>query len=236
MSISKRYLWLTIFSIAMGFLETAVVIYIRRIYYPEGFSFPLKLMDNEIMIVELFREAATLIMLFAAGLFTGRTKSEKFGMFLYAFAIWDIFYYVFLKITIDWPESLFTWDILFMIPTTWVGPVISPMIVTLSMILLALLISYFTSSNLKTHITKGEWFFLILGSVILILGFTFDYSRYILQFFSFRDLILLSEQDKIIEQALHYIRSGFPWLIFSLGQLLILIGILHFFCRNFHKK
>ena len=31
-----------IFAIAMGFLEAVIVIYLRKIYYPLGFNFPLK--------------------------------------------------------------------------------------------------------------------------------------------------------------------------------------------------
>ena len=34
-------IWLTVFAIAMGFLETTVVVYLREILYPNGFSFPL---------------------------------------------------------------------------------------------------------------------------------------------------------------------------------------------------
>jgi membrane protein implicated in regulation of membrane protease activity len=56
------------------------------------------------------------------------------------FAIWDIFYYIFLWLLIGWPESFFTWDILFLLPVTWVGPVLAPVINSLTMIVLAGLI------------------------------------------------------------------------------------------------
>jgi len=36
----KILLWITIFSIAMTFIETSVVVYIRKLYYPESFKFP----------------------------------------------------------------------------------------------------------------------------------------------------------------------------------------------------
>jgi len=85
-------LLLTVFSVAMGFMETAVVVYLRKIYYPNGFQFPLVPIDNDIILTEIIREAATLIMLIGAGIFTGRNRSEKFGFFLFSFAIWDIFY------------------------------------------------------------------------------------------------------------------------------------------------
>src|SRR6201998_1661345 len=109
-------IWLTAFSIAMGFLETAVVIYLRKLYYPHGFQFPLVPIDNDIAMVEFLREAATIIMLLGIGIIAGKNTSQKFGIFIYCFAVWDIFYYVFLKLLLGWPESLFTWDILFIIP------------------------------------------------------------------------------------------------------------------------
>ena len=40
---------LLLYAVAMGYLEAAVVVYLRAIYYPEGFSFPLKPMDAGIL-------------------------------------------------------------------------------------------------------------------------------------------------------------------------------------------
>jgi len=231
--IRKSYIWLTIFSIAMALLETAVVVYLRKIYYPDGFNFPLKLMDKDILVVELFREAATIVMLFAVGVIAGRSRTERFGMFLYAFAIWDIFYYVFLKAFLNWPVNFMTWDILFLIPITWTGPVLSPVIVSLSMILFASIISYFTSKSKETYITAIEWILLVVGSIILIIGFTYDYSKYILQSFSFFDLFSISNQNNILDYALSYIPVRFPWGIFIVGQLIILYGIASFSIRNY---
>jgi hypothetical protein len=111
------------YSIAMAFLETTVVVYLRKLYYPEGFDFPLKALDFSIGIIEFLREFATLVMILTVALLTGKTKNEKFAAFIFIFAVWDIFYYIFLYVTLGWPSSLWTWDILFLIPTTWVGPV-----------------------------------------------------------------------------------------------------------------
>ena len=105
MSTTKKITWLTLFSIAMGFMETAVVIYLRKIYYPSGFQFPLIPVDTNVALVEFLREAATLIMLLAIGILTGKTASQKFAYFIFCFAIWDIAYYVFLKILLNWPAT-----------------------------------------------------------------------------------------------------------------------------------
>ena len=107
----KTLLWLSIFGIAMGLLESAVVVYLRELYYPEGFAFPLKPMGPTLILTEILREAATLVMLMAIGVLAGRTRTERFGYFIFTFAVWDIFYYLFLKLLLNWPESLLTWDV-----------------------------------------------------------------------------------------------------------------------------
>ena len=139
----QKLIWVSIFAVAMGFFEAAVVIYLRKLMYPAGFSFPLAPIEHGLAVTEILREAATLIMLLSAGILAGRYATERFAWFIYAFAIWDIFYYIFLKLLIGWPESFMTWDILFLIPATWVGPVITPVIVSLSMIVLAAVVLFF---------------------------------------------------------------------------------------------
>src|SRR4051812_14084868 len=91
----KTISWLTLFSIAMGFLETAVVVYMRKLYYPGGFKFPLVPISPDIAATEFWREAATIIMLIGVGILAGKNAPQRLVFFLYAFAIWDLFYYVF---------------------------------------------------------------------------------------------------------------------------------------------
>ncbi|RPH31947.1 MAG: hypothetical protein EHM93_11445 [Bacteroidales bacterium] len=229
------FIWITLFSIAMAFLETSVAVYLRKLYYPGGFDFPLKIMDKDIMIVEIFRELATLIMLLGAGFIAGRNRTEKFGLFLYSFAVWDIFYYIFLKVILDWPPSIVTWDILFLIPTTWVGPVIAPVIVSVAMIASAILISKSTSNNIQTKINLTEWLLLIVGSIILVIGFTYDYIRFMLEYFSFAEIFTPSKIQALMAKALLYVPQSFPWLIFIAGMGLILFGMNLFYLRNLKK-
>lgn len=228
----KIILWITIFAIAMGYLESAVVVYLRKIYYPEGFIFPLKAIESNIGITEILREAATIIMLAGAGIIAGRTKTEKFGFFIYCFAVWDIFYYIFLKLLLGWPESLLTWDILFLIPVTWVGPVICPVINSLSMISFAFLISYFIDKGLKTKIIWKEWILLIIGSVIIIISYVNDYLDYILAEFSLSDLFRAINNMAIMEYASGYVPISFSWWIFIIGELLLIFAIGMFYLRN----
>ena len=231
MKLHKALFWVSFFSIAMGYLETAVVVYLRAIFYPDGFTFPLVTMDEQLAITEVFREAATLIMLVGIGIIAGRNGSERFAWFLYSFAIWDIFYYVFLKLLLNWPESFMTWDILFLIPITWVGPVIAPVIVSLTMIVLALIILYANQKKAGAKIAASEWWLLISGSAILIIAFTWDYSRFTLQHYSFSEI--WSVPKKVLyKMSEDYIPISFNWWIFILGEIVIILGIFKFWRRN----
>jgi hypothetical protein len=214
----------------MGMLESAVVVYLRELYYPEGFAFPLKMMSSTLILTEILREVATLIMLIAIGVLAGHTKTEKFGYFIYSFAIWDIFYYVFLKLLLNWPNSLLTWDILFLLPTTWVGSVIAPLLLSFAMIGLTLFIVAFTDKRSTTSIALPEWGLLIVGSIICIVSFTYEYSTYILKQFAVSEFFVPNE--KLMEYAIQFVPEKFPWWIFILGFTLILSGIGRFIFKN----
>lgn len=215
----------SIFAMAMAFLETAVVIYLRALYYPAGFDFPLSAMDPSILRIEVLREAATLIMLLCVGLFNGRNMSERLAWFIYGFAVWDIFYYVFLKVFLDWPSSLLSWDILFLIPTMWVGPVLAPLILSATMILLALVLLYFRTTR-PAAIRAAEWLLLTLGSLVVMFTFCRDFLAFCLSRMSFRqmwDLIVGGQSSAL---TFGYIPGEFPWVLFGAGEVLLLYAIL----------
>ena len=226
----KTLIWLTIFSIAMGYLESAVVVYLRAIMYPQGFAFPLASFDPHLALTEIFREAATIIMLLGAGIIAGKTFSERFAWFIYCFAVWDIFYYVFLKILLNWPESLMTWDILFLIPATWIGPVISPLIVSLTMIILALLIIFYSNGR-HVKISVAEWIIFIVGSHVLILAFIWDYSKFILSRYSLGEIWRMPNYRPLHELGMQFVPQSFNWFLFCLGELIIISGIVVFYIR-----
>ncbi|MBE0653305.1 MAG: hypothetical protein IH594_05880, partial [Bacteroidales bacterium] len=110
----RKILYVSLFAIAIAFLETAVVIYLRELMYPEGFRFPLAPISPDLALTEILREASTLIILVMIGALAGKKLVDGFAWFLYTFALWDLFYYVFLKVMIGWPESIMTWDVLFL--------------------------------------------------------------------------------------------------------------------------
>jgi uncharacterized membrane protein len=215
----KRITWLILFSIAMGFLETTVVVYLRELYYPNGFSFPLTVMDERIGMIELLREAATVIMLLGVGFLAGSTFNQRFAFFMAAFAIWDIFYYVFLKILLDWPESLLTWDILFLIPFPWIGPVLAPCLISLTMLILAAALVYRDSLSQNHKLQLREWSFLIVGSLVVIASWTLDY------------LAFNQGKDSMIAIST-YVPITYNWFVFAAGEGLLLVVIVLFWRRT----
>ncbi|MCF8369105.1 MAG: hypothetical protein K9G76_08670 [Bacteroidales bacterium] len=231
-SLKKTIAIVSVFSIAMGVLEGVVVVYLRKIYYPDGFVFPLAPIEGHIAITEIIREAATIIMLIAIGMLSGRTKTERFGFFIFSFGVWDICYYVLLYFALGWPSTLFTWDILFLIPVTWVGPVLGPLINSLTMMGLALLISYFTDKSKDIKLLLREWVLLVFGSIIVIVSYTKDYVTFMNPPFSFWELLSPSNTSRVMEMASSYVPVNFSWWIFILGEAIILSGIGHFAWRN----
>jgi hypothetical protein len=164
----------TAYAVAMAYLESAIVVYLRRLYYPKGFDFPLVIIDIPTLLIEVGRETATIVMLATVGMAAGRTRVGKCAYFLYLFGVWDIFYYVWLKVFLDWPASLFTWDVLFLIPVPWVGPVLAPVTVALTMIGMALVLLYLEQRGPVLPAGKTVWLAQMVASLIIIVSFTMD--------------------------------------------------------------
>lgn len=168
----KNILTLFAFAAAFAFVESSVVVYLRALYYPEGFYFPLKLIPQDHLVVELIREAATIIMLVTAGMIAGEHRWEKFSYFIFAFAVWDIFYYVWLKVFLDWPVSIFDWDILFLIPIPWIGPVIAPVLISLFLITASILILLKERGVFRPSLFA--WLSTAAGSGLILYSFLLD--------------------------------------------------------------
>lgn len=228
----KSLLWLTAFSIAMGFLETAVVVYLRVIYYPSGFKFPLAPISADIALTEFLREAATMIMLAGVGWLTGRNATQRFAFFLYSFAVWDIFYYVFLYLLLGWPESLFTWDVLFLIPVTWVGPVLAPCLVALTMILFAGVVTWLSNRGFATKIPKPTVWLWLGGCAVIIGSFVYDYLVFVHQHHGLSALWSPGKQAALFAEIAVYVPTYYPWWVFALGEILFLWGIVRFYRHN----
>jgi|SRR5690606_7836852 len=164
--------WMAAFFIAMAFLESAVVVYLRALYYPEGFRFPLVPMEPKLVATELGRELATLVMLLAPAALVSRSALERFAWFSIGFGIWDLFYYVWLKVLLGWPASLADPDLLFLLPVPWVGPVWAPCLISLGLIGLGLLVLRARARDPRYRIDRTGWALLIAGALLMVVSFT----------------------------------------------------------------
>ncbi len=182
---------LLLFGSAFGYLEAAVVVYLRALHEParqrfypgrpNADLFPLLTLEqihatgteqSQTLLIEIGREAATIIMLAAIALAVARNAGEWAAAFVIVFGVWDITFYVFLKVLVDWPASLFTWDILFLLPVPWVGPVLAPVLVSAAMI--AAGVWHLRS---PVQIEAAQWCGILLGAVVIIVAFAMDYRN-----------------------------------------------------------
>jgi len=173
----RRFIALVFFGIAFGYIESAVVVYLRAIFYPNGFTlFPIVDFDDiagfgPYLVTEIGREAATLVLMFTASYMLGRNLRRRFAYFLTIFAVWDIFYYVWLKVLIDWPASILDWDILFLIPAAWAGPVLAPVVTSLTMLIIAAVLF----SERPIEITRAR----LMGFIAAVLKLYFSWPAFI---------------------------------------------------------
>lgn len=185
---SKRFIVVVIFSIGLAFIEAVIVVYLRAMFYPQGFVFPLlDFMSNKHLLkflrIETCREVATLVVLFSSSWLFGKNFRTRLAYFLTIFAIWDIFYYVWLKVLLGWPASIMDWDILFLIPVPWAAPVLAPIILSTTMLLGAILILHRDSALQASPVLKCGF---ILTTLIIIGHFCYagmhisqiDYKSY----------------------------------------------------------
>jgi hypothetical protein len=208
---------LVLFGIAFGYVEASVVIYLRTIGgsiraaagLPAQDLFPLLRLDQlppallTLLRIELGREAATLIMLAGLAVAVARGVRASLGAFLLAFGVWDLAFYLWLRVLIGWPPSLLTWDILFLLPVPWAAPVLAPAIVAATMSVFgARLLTH--QSNRASQLGNLA---LALGAAVVLASFIWDWRRWM---------------NGVTPEH-------FPWAIFALGELLIIAGFLSFF-------
>lgn len=222
---NNNYVPLIIFAVSMGFLEAIVVVYVRELYYPAGFQFPLKEMPAKIIAIEWIREMSTLLMLGSVAWVSGKFFLKRLSVFLFIFGIWDIVYYIGLKIFLNWPESLLTWDILFLIPITWVSPVLAPVLCSLLMIFLAVLFDFHISENNLIKLEIKELALMICGSAVIYFTFTVDFGILILKGDFMKNFFRLPENQAFLKVLNSWVPTGFNWEIFSVGIALICTGI-----------
>ncbi len=108
--------------------------FMRRLYYGENplELFPLHFLNSYDPGLELSREIATIVMIVTIALLAERQNwTRSFAAFVFVFGVWDLFYYVWLKVLMDWLRTWLEWDVLFLIPVIWLGPWICPALIAL---------------------------------------------------------------------------------------------------------
>ncbi len=164
------------FGIAFGYIEAAVVVYLREIFHPEGFTFPMKVfgsspLANRLLWTEIGREVATIVLIFTGAWLFGRNRRQRVAYFLIIFAIWDIFYYVWLKVLLGWPASIMDWDILFLIPVVWASPVLYPVLISITLLAFAMVLLFRRSSAGAYKVAWLDWLMFCVSGVIVVTSF-----------------------------------------------------------------
>jgi hypothetical protein len=207
-----RWAVVVIFAIAMAWMEAATVYYLRilvdRLEPYQANPLPI---SGPLGPVELVREGATLLMLLTVGMLAGRTWQARVGYSAIAFGAWDIFYYVFLKAIYDWPRSLFDWDILFLLPLPWWGPVIAPMSIAALMIVWGTLVTQRSEHEARPSVA-GAWVLCWMGITLALYAFMAD------------ALSVVHQGEEAVRAVLP---TSFNWWVFLAGLALMAAPVAH---------
>ncbi len=204
-----RRLWLVVvlFAVAMAWVEAASVYYIRVVvdrivpYQPN----PLPV-AGVLGAVELVREAATLVMLVTVGILAGGTWQQRLGYTSIAFGVWDILYYVFLRVMSGWPTSLLDWDILFLLPLPWWGPVLAPVSIAVLLVVWGTFATQASERAAASPLTPTLWALNGLGMGLALYVFMADAVRALPQG---------------LEATTQVLPTSFNWPLFGLALVLM---------------
>ena len=172
LSALQKLLWLTLFGVGFAMVEAAVVIYLRQLLHVEGSNITLSGIPRGIFTVEIVREFTTLVMLISVGVLAGSRPMGRFGSFIIAFGVWDIFYYVFLSMFHGWPRSFLDWDLLFLIPVPWMAPVLAPVLVSCGLIFSGYWLLIREQQKKRIVVSLSDWIIEAVATVLILYSFT----------------------------------------------------------------
>lgn len=220
----QNFVWLAAFAAAMGLLEAIVVVYLRELYHSTGFQFPMQPVPQRTLMIEILREICTIVMLAAVAGAVHRNRALRISSFLFTFGLWDVFYYLGLKLLLNWPPSLFTWDMLFLIPVAWTAPVLAPLISAFTFTAIGLLLTFLQNGYQIVRTGALARALMGTGAFLLFLTFIWDHAKIIIEggFFS---AVLGVERDPAFQAAVSaYVPASFHWLLFVLGEAMMVAG------------
>lgn len=208
----KRLSIVLTYAIAMAWVESAVVVYLRTLI---GRVTPYQADPLPVSVglgwIEVGREIATLVMLFTVGWLAGRTWRSRSGYSLIAFGTWDIFYYIFLVPMSGWPQSLLDWDVLFLVPLPWWGPVLSPVLISLLLISGGMLVAW--GEQIQELVWPHRWAWAL----------NFFGVGLALYIFMTPALQVMQGGEQAVRQVLP---NSFNWTLFGLALILLAAPIM----------
>lgn len=202
------------FGVAFGYLEATVVIYLRAaLGLAPGAAMvhdPGRLGTFE--AVERARELATLVMIAAVGWIAGRSRLERLVWAAVVFGAWDIAYYAALRLAIGWPPSLDTWDVLFLVPSPWVGPVWAPLVVSLALVVAGLAAARRLRAQATIVVGTGQAAAALAGGVLVVLSFLFEPNSVFSGVWTPWPVFWLGLTIAIVATASAFDGPGLPWV------------------------
>jgi len=127
----RRVGWvaITLFAFAMALVEAACVVTLKKLYFPDGWAAPFHPIPPPGLLLEQWREVATLVMIGAVACLGRPRLRIALARGLWIFGLWDLLYYAFLKLWTGFPSSLLDLDLVFLVPRPWIAPVWSACLV-----------------------------------------------------------------------------------------------------------
>lgn len=142
---------LFIVAAVLGWWEAVGVVYLREILAFHNTvdltNLVISQIPRRIILIEQTREICPIVIMVVLALVIERNWWRRVAAFLFTFAVWDLVYYLGLKILVNWPESLATLDCLFLIPVPWIAPVWVPIACMTIFIFIAGYIFYVTTDK-----------------------------------------------------------------------------------------
>ncbi len=206
MESARRLPFVAVYAVAMAYVEAAVVTYLREMRGIDDLLRDLPTAFDRFAAIEVGREAATVVMLLSVGYIAGRRLQDRIGLFVFAFGLWDITYYGWLALFGGWPSSPLDWDVLFLIPVPWWGPVLAPALIAAVMCVAGAAAVWGADRGVSWRLTRTNAAVAAIGIAVVLYTFTVD------------GLGALPDGAEAVRQVRP---SDFRWPVFALGFVVL---------------
>lgn len=198
----RRLPFVAAYAVAMANVEAAVVTYLREARGIDDLVRDLPTTFDRLAAIEVGREAATIVMLLAIGWIAGRRWQDRLGHFAFAFGMWDVAYYGWLALFDGYPRSPLDWDVLFLIPVPWWGPVLAPALIAAMMCVGGAAAVYGADRDVSWRLSWTNAAVAAAGIAVVLYTFTAD---------------ALGAVPDGLDAVAEVRPSAFQWPVFTLG-------------------